>query len=164
MSSEKILITGASTGFGNITAKLLAKNGHTVYATMRDINGKNNPHKEALLDWAKTEQVNLKVVELIVTSDQSVENAKNEILAETNGVIDVIFNNVGIYGGGIQEAFTVNDHKALFEANVFGTVRINNAFLPTLRKQKSGLIIQTSSLLGRIVIHLEVYTMLPNGR
>jgi NADP-dependent 3-hydroxy acid dehydrogenase YdfG len=152
MSSEKILITGASTGFGNITAKLLAKNGHTVYATMRDINGKNNPHKEALLDWAKTEQVNLKVVELNVTSDQSVENAKNEILAETNGVIDVIFNNVGIYGGGIQEAFTVNDHKALFEANVFGSVRINNAFLPTLRKQKSGLIIQTSSLLGRIVI------------
>ncbi len=152
MSRKKILITGASTGFGNITAKLLAKNGHTVYATMRDINGKNKPHKEALLDWAKAEQVDLKVVELDVTSDQSVENAKNEILAETNGVIDVIFNNAGIYGGGIQEAFTVNDHKALFEVNVFGSVRVNNAFLPTLRKQKSGLIIQTSSVLGRIVI------------
>jgi NADP-dependent 3-hydroxy acid dehydrogenase YdfG len=119
---------------------------------MRDINGKNKPHKEALLDWAKAEQVDLKVVELDVTSDQSVENAKKQILTETNGTIDVIINNAGIYGGGIQEAFTVNDHKALFEVNVFGTVRINNAFLPTLRKQKSGLIIQTSSILGRIVI------------
>ncbi len=152
MTSKKILITGASTGFGNITAKLLAKNGHTVYATMRDINGKNKPHKEALLDWTKAEQVDLKVVELDVTSDESVENAKNQILAETNGSIDVIINNAGIYGGGIQEAFTVNDHKALFEVNVFGTVRINNAFLPTLRKQKSGLIIQTSSVLGRVII------------
>lgn len=152
MSRKKILITGASTGFGNITAKLLAKNGHTVYATMRNSNGKNKPHKEALLEWAKAEQVDLKVVELDVTSDQSVENAKHEILAQTNGVIDVIINNAGIYGGGLQEAFTVNDHKALFEVNVFGTVRINNAFLPTLRKQGSGLIIQTSSILGRIVI------------
>lgn len=152
MNNKKVLITGASTGFGNITAKLLAKNGHTVYATMRDINGKNKPHKEALLEWAEEEQVDLKVVELDVTSDKSVENAKIEILAETNGTIDVIFNNAGIYGGGIQEAFTVNDHKALFEVNVFGSVRINNAFLPTLRKQKSGLIIQASSVLGRIVI------------
>jgi len=152
MSNKKILITGASTGFGNITAKLLAKNGHTVFATMREIKGKNKPHKESLLSWAKAEKMNLKVVELDVTSDESVENAKKQILAETDGVIDVIFNNAGIYGGGIQEAFTVNDHKALFEVNVFGTVRVNNAFLPVLRKQGSGLIIQTSSLLGRIVI------------
>ncbi|TAE84781.1 MAG: SDR family oxidoreductase [Bacteroidetes bacterium] len=152
MSKQKVLITGASTGFGNITAKLLAENGHTVYATMRDVNGKNKPHKEALLDWAKAEQANIKVVELDVTSDQSVENAKEQILTDTNGSMDVIINNAGIYGGGIQEAFTVNDHKALFEVNVFGTVRINNAFLPTLRKQKSGLIIQISSILGRVII------------
>jgi NADP-dependent 3-hydroxy acid dehydrogenase YdfG len=152
MSSKIILITGASTGFGNLTAKLLAQNGHTVYATMRDTNGKNKAHKDALLDWAKSHQVNLRVVELDVTQDKSVEDAKALILSETNGSIDVIINNAGIYGGGIQEAFTVNDHKALFEVNVFGSVRINNAFLPTLRKQKSGLIIQTSSVLGRIVI------------
>jgi NAD(P)-dependent dehydrogenase (short-subunit alcohol dehydrogenase family) len=152
MSSKIILITGASTGFGNITAKLLAQQGHTVYATMRDTNGKNKPHKEALIDWAKEQRADIRVVELDVTSDQSVENAKKQILAETNGIIDVIINNAGIYGGGIQEAFTVNDHKALFEVNVFGTVRVNNAFLPVLRKQGSGLIIQTSSVLGRIVI------------
>jgi short-subunit dehydrogenase len=152
MSSKIILITGASTGFGNLTAKLLAKNGHTVYATMRDINGKNKEHKDALLDWAKSHQADLRVVELDVTLDKSVEDAKALILSETNGSFDVIINNAGVYGGGIQEAFTVNDHKALFEVNVFGTVRINNAFLPTLRKQKSGLIIQISSVLGRIII------------
>jgi NAD(P)-dependent dehydrogenase (short-subunit alcohol dehydrogenase family) len=152
MQSKKIIITGTSTGFGNITARRLAENGHTVYATMRDTNGKNKAHKDALLDWAKSHQANLRVVELDVTQDKSVDAAKALILSETNGSIDVIINNAGIYGGGIQETFTVNDHKALFEVNVFGTVRVNNAFLPTLRKQGSGLIIQTSSVLGRVVI------------
>ncbi|MDL5047014.1 SDR family oxidoreductase [Oscillatoria amoena NRMC-F 0135] len=147
-----ILITGASTGFGNLTAKLLAESGHTVYATMRDTNGKNKTHKDALIDWAKSHHKNLRVIELDVTEDRSLEDAKALILSETSGRIDVIINNAGVYGGGIQEAFTVNDHKALFEVNVFGTVRVNNAFLPTLRKQGSGLIIQTSSILGRIVI------------
>jgi NADP-dependent 3-hydroxy acid dehydrogenase YdfG len=151
-TNKIILITGASTGFGNLTAKLLAKNGHTVYATMRDTKGKNKELKDALLDWAKSHRENLRVVELDVTQDKSVEDARALILSETNGSMDVIINNAGIYGGGIQEAFTVIDHKALFEVNVFGTVRVNNAFLPTLRKQGSGLIIQTSSILGRIVI------------
>ncbi len=152
MEKQTILITGASTGFGFITAKTLAKKGHTVFATMRDVNGKNKTNKEQLLQWAKENDAVIHVVELDVTSDQSVNKAKDEVLKLTNGSLDVIINNAGIYGGGIQEAFTVNDHKALFEVNVFGSVRINNAFLPTLRKQKSGLIIQTSSILGRIVI------------
>ncbi|MFM7851659.1 MAG: SDR family oxidoreductase [Flammeovirgaceae bacterium] len=151
-TSKVILITVASTGFGNLTAKLLAKAGHTVYATMRATNGKNKGHKDALLDWAKLHRANLRVVELDVTQDKSVEDAKELVLSETNGSIDVIVNNAGVYGGGIQEAFTVDDHKALFEVNVFGTVRVNNAFLPTLRKQGNGLIIQISSILGRIII------------
>ncbi|MDX2190884.1 MAG: SDR family NAD(P)-dependent oxidoreductase, partial [Bacteroidota bacterium] len=106
-TSKVILITGASTGFGNLTAKLLAKAGHTVYATMRNTTGKNKAHKDALLDWGKLHQAKLRVVELDVTQDKSVEDAKELILSETNGSIDVIINNAGIYGGGIQEAFTV---------------------------------------------------------
>lgn len=152
MSRKNILITGASTGFGNITARLLAENGHTVYATMRDTNGKNKVHKDALLNWATSHQANLRVVELDVTQNKSVEDAKSVILSETNGSIDVIINNAGIYGGGIQEAYTVEDHKAFFEVNVFGSVRVNNAFLPVLRKQSSGLIVQISSVLGRTII------------
>lgn len=152
MSRKKILITGASTGFGNITAKLLAENGHTVYASMRDLNGKNKAHKDALLDWARSHQADLRVVELDVTQEKSVDEAKNLILTETNGRIDVVINNAGIYGSGIQEAFTLENHQALFDVNVFGTIRVNNAFLPTLRKQGSGLIIQTSSILGRVVV------------
>ncbi len=111
MNSKIILITGASTGFGNITAKALASNGHTVYATMREISGKNKLHKDALLAWAKVRQADLRVVELDVTSDESVEGARKKILSETNGKIDVIINNAGIYGGGIQEIYTVNDTK-----------------------------------------------------
>jgi NADP-dependent 3-hydroxy acid dehydrogenase YdfG len=61
MSSEIVLMTGASTGFGNITAKLLAENGHKVYAITRDTNGKNKAQKDTLLDWAKSHQVNLYV-------------------------------------------------------------------------------------------------------
>ena len=101
MSSKIILITGASTGFGNLTAKLLAENGHSVYATMRDTNGRNKGQKDTLLEWAKSHQAYLKVVELDVTQDKSVEEAKSVILSDTNGSIDVIINNAGIYGGGI---------------------------------------------------------------
>jgi short-subunit dehydrogenase len=81
-----------------------------------------------------------------------VEDAKALILSETNESIDVIINNAGIYGGGIQETFTIEDYKMFFDVNVFGGVRVNNAFLPILRAQGSGLIIQISSTLGRTII------------
>ena len=151
-SSKKVLITGASTGFGKITAQELAKDGHHVFATMRNISGTNAEHAKSLTNWANENNVSLQVVELDVTSDDSVKQAAETVLAKTNGTIDVIINNAGIYAGGLQESFTVEDYKVFFEVNVFGTVRVNNTFLPTLRKQGSGLIIQISSVLGRTII------------
>jgi NAD(P)-dependent dehydrogenase (short-subunit alcohol dehydrogenase family) len=152
MTEKIILITGTSSGFGKLTAQSLAKEGHQVFASMRGVEGKNKEQARFLTQWAKENDYKLTVVELDVISDHSVETAADTVLAITGGRLDVIINNAGIYGGGIQEVFTVNDHKTLFEVNVFGSVRVNNAFLPVLRKQKSGLIIQISSTLGRIVI------------
>lgn len=152
MSSKNILITGASTGFGKLTAQTLAKKGHMVIATMRDVNGRNAQHAKDLEQWAKDHQVKLGVLELDVTSDESVATAKDKILSLTTGKLDVVINNAGVYGGGLTESFTIEDYKNLYDVNVFGSVRVTNAFLPTLRKQGSGLIVQLSSVFGRVII------------
>ncbi|WP_298117513.1 SDR family oxidoreductase [Flavobacterium sp.] len=151
-TQQKILITGASSGFGFLTAKAIAEKGHIVFATMRDTEGRNRAKKEDIINWAKERLLDIRVVDLDVTSDLSVESAKKEILLQTDGAIDVIINNAGIYGGGIQETFTIEDYKMFFDVNVFGGVRVNNAFLPVLRAQGDGLIIQISSTLGRTII------------
>ncbi len=152
LMKQTILITGASTGFGKLTAQTLALGGHRVFATMRDIKGKNAQHAHHLKQWAKDNKAKLEVVELDVTSDNSVASAKEEIISLANGQLDVVINNAGIYGGGITESFTITDYKNFFEVNVFGSVRVANAFLPILRKQGSGLIVQISSVLGRVII------------
>lgn len=152
MKRKNILITGSSTGFGRLTAQELAKQGHQVFATMRHVRGRNAEHADALKKWARDEGVALFVVELDVTSDESVRDAANSILSVTGGKIDVIINNAGIYGGGLQEAFTIEDYKHFFDVNVYGPARVNNTFLPILRKQGHGLIVQVTSVLGRIII------------
>lgn len=146
-----VLITGTSSGFGLLTAKTLAKKGFIVYASMREVGGKNKVKVQALQTWAEQQDVDVRIVELDVTSDESVQSAGALILTQTGG-IDVIINNAGIYGAGIQESFGVDDYKTFFDVNVFGGVRVNNVFLPTLRRQGSGLIIHISSVLGRLVI------------
>jgi NAD(P)-dependent dehydrogenase (short-subunit alcohol dehydrogenase family) len=147
---KTIVVTGSSTGFGKLTVQTLAQDGHQVFATMRGVNGKNAEHAAALTDWAKEHDVDLTVVELDVTSDDSVKSAVQTILASAAGV-DVVVNNAGIYGNGLQEAFTAEDYKNIYEVNVFGSVRVINEFLPLMRKQGSGLLIQVSSVVGRVV-------------
>ena len=142
---KTILITGASSGFGKLTAKTLLENNHQVIATMRDIQGKNKSNAEELA------KLGAKIIELDVTDDASVElaikNAANEV-----SKIDVVINNAGVGVMGYQEAFTVDDFKRVFEINVFGVQRVIRAILPHFRKNKSGTIINISSLLGRITI------------
>ena len=138
-----ILITGASTGFGRDTAETLAAAGHTVFATMREPQGRNRAAAEALR--AKGVQV----VELDVADDASVEAGVDKVLANA-GRIDVLVNNAGVAAAGVTEAFTADQAKHVFNTNVVGVLRASRAVLPTLRRQGEGLIINVGSVLGRV--------------
>lgn len=143
--SKKILITGASGGFGMLTVKKLLENGHQVVAGMRDVNGRNDTNSD------KLRQLGAIIVELDVTNDNSVINGVNEAISKLGG-LDVLFNNAGIGSVGMLEHFTTADFQKLYEVNVFGVQRMNRAVAPFFRKQQRGLIVYTSSLLGRITL------------
>jgi NAD(P)-dependent dehydrogenase (short-subunit alcohol dehydrogenase family) len=141
--SKNILITGASSGFGRDTAETLALAGHRVFASMRDINGRNRSHTDAL------KAKGIDVVELDVTSDESVEKAVQSVLAQA-GRLDVVINNAGIGSLDVSEAFTTEQVRELYDVNVFGVHRVLRAALPALRKQGEGLVINIGSVLGRV--------------
>jgi NAD(P)-dependent dehydrogenase (short-subunit alcohol dehydrogenase family) len=141
--AKTILITGASSGFGRDTAETLTREGHCVFASFRDSAGRNKSHAEAL----RSKGIN--VVELDVTNNDSVERAVSNVLSRA-GRIDVVINNAGIASAGVSEAFTAEQVRDLFEVNVFGIQRVLRAVLPTLRKQRDGLVINVGSILGRV--------------
>ena len=141
--SKTILITGTSSGFGRDTAETLHRAGHTVYASMRGVRGKNRAAAEAL------RKLGIKTVELDVSDEASVEAAVENVLAEA-GKIDVLVNNAGIASAGVTEAFTTEQAKAIFETNVIGLLRVTRAVLPSMRQQHEGLIINIGSVLGRV--------------
>jgi NAD(P)-dependent dehydrogenase (short-subunit alcohol dehydrogenase family) len=141
---QVILITGASSGFGLLTARALADAGHTVYASMRDIAGRNAPQAEAVLKEAKERNVDLRVVELDVTSDASAESAIQDIL-KRDGRLDVLVHNAGHMVFGPAEAFTAEQYAQLYDVNVLGTQRVNRAALPAMRRQGRGLLLWVSS-------------------
>jgi len=141
--SKIILVTGASTGFGYDTAQTLASSGHTVFASMRDPQGKNREHAEAL------REKEIQVVALDVTSNDSVNSGVSNVLAKA-GRIDVLINNAGIASAGVSEAFTDEQVTSLFDVNVIGLHRVTKAVLPTFRNQGDGLIINIGSILGRV--------------
>lgn len=140
--SKSVLITGASTGFGRLTAETLANAGHTVFASMRDPEGKNLEHAAALGGKG------IEVLALDVTDTRSVEKAVSAVVA-TSGRIDVLVNNAGIAAAGVSEGFTAEQLTALFDVNVIGLHRVTRAVLPTMRRQQDGLIINVGSVLGR---------------
>jgi len=144
--SKVVIITGSSSGFGELTARSLSQAGYTVYATMRNVNGKNADIANALGSLA-----GVTVLDLDVTSQSSVENAVNTVISR-EGKIDVIVNNAGIGSGGFTEPYNADEFQQIFNVNVFGVQRMMNAVLPSMRKNKSGLVINVSSIMGRIVI------------
>ena len=137
------MITGASTGFGRDTAETLRRAGHSVFASMRDPQGKNRNHTEAL------RKQGIEVIELDVANDASVDRAVQEVLKRAKRV-DVLVNNAGIASAGVTEAFTADQAKIVFNTNVVGVLRTTRAVLPTMRAQREGLIVNIGSVLGRV--------------
>ncbi len=141
----KVLITGASGGFGYLISKKLKDDGHEVVGTMRTTAGKN----ETVAGELKSAGIQL--VELDVTKSESVDNGVKEAI-ETLGGLDIVINNAGVGVFGMQEHFTPDDMQYLFDVNVFGVQRVNRAVLPHFRAQGNGTIIYVSSLLGRMTL------------
>ena len=144
MSKNVILITGASSGFGRMTAEALAKAGHTVYATMRDVTGRNADNAAELVKISKRDGVDLRAVELDVQSETSVDAAVRKIMADS-GRIDVLVHNAGHMMFGPAEAFTPEQFTQQYDVNVLGTQRVNRAVLPHMRAAQQGLIVWVSS-------------------
>jgi len=155
MTQEIILITGASSGFGRMTAEALAAAGHTVYASMRDIAGRNARNAAELKAIAG---VDIRPVELDVQSEASALAAVDSIIAGS-GRIDVLIHNAGHMMFGPAEAFTPEQFAEQYDVNVLGTQRVNRAVLPHMRAARSGLLIwiSSSSSTGGIPPYLSPY-------
>jgi len=138
------LVTGASSGFGQMIARDLASAGHTAYASMRGTDGKNAGKVEENAAFAKDRGVDLRSVELDVQDEVSIAAAVEQIVAE-HGRIDVLVQNAGHMVFGPAEAFTPDQLGQLYDVNVLGTQRVNRAVLPHMRKAGSGLLVWVSS-------------------
>lgn len=143
--SKKILLTGASGGFGFLTAKTLIEQGHTVVGTMRSTSGKNEEVAKEL------SSLGVHLVEMDVTNEESVNSGVEQAISSLEG-LDVVINNAGVGVVGMQEHFTPEDMQRVFDVNVFGVQRIMRATLPYLREKGQGTIIQISSCIGRITL------------
>jgi NAD(P)-dependent dehydrogenase (short-subunit alcohol dehydrogenase family) len=142
--SQVIVVTGASSGFGALAARALARAGHTVYATMRETKGRNAAQVAEVRKYSADNKVELRSVELDVASDASVAAGVQTILAEC-GRLDVIVHNAGHMSFGPAESFTPEQFAELYDINVLSTQRVNRAALPYMRRRGSGLLVWVSS-------------------
>jgi NADP-dependent 3-hydroxy acid dehydrogenase YdfG len=150
MNLPVVVITGSSSGFGRLFAETFARNGYSVFATMRGINGKNAKPAENLRTVAAQNALPIEVMEMDVTDEPSVNACIAGVVGKA-GQIDVLINNAGFAYVGLMETITVEQAKKIFDTNVFGVQRTTRAALPQMHKQKSGLVMQISSGAGRVV-------------
>src|SRR5258708_35043340 len=143
-----IVMTGASSGFGALTARALEERGHGVYASMGETKGRNAPQVKEIERYATEHSVDLRPIELDVSSQESCNGAIQEIIEKT-GHLDVVIHNAGHMVFGPADAFTPEQRAVLYDVNVRSTQRVNRAALPQLRKQKSGLVVWVSSSSAR---------------
>jgi len=143
-SNQKVaVVTGSSSGIGFETSLILARSGFFTYATMRNIgNG------ASIKSVATKEGLPIRVSQLDVTEDRSINDAIHSIKSDV-GRIDVLVNNAGYGLNGAFEDLAMEEVKAQFETNLFGVIRVSQAVLPIMRKQKSGIIVNISSAAGR---------------
>jgi NAD(P)-dependent dehydrogenase (short-subunit alcohol dehydrogenase family) len=139
-----ILVTGASTGFGRLTAESLARAGHVVAAGMRAVDGRNAAHRDALADLSSREGLTLGAVELDVQSQESVDAAVDTVIS-AHGRIDVVVQNAGHMAFGAAEAFTPEQFAHLYDVNVVGGHRVARAVLPSMRSHRAGFFVWVGS-------------------
>jgi NAD(P)-dependent dehydrogenase (short-subunit alcohol dehydrogenase family) len=144
--AKTILITGASSGFGRLTAETLSSSGHKVFAGLHSVDG---PKKQVVSELNAN---NIDILRLDVTDQTSIDSAITQLLKKSNNQLDVVVNNAGMASMGISESFTPEQLRKLFDVNVFGVQRVIRATLPVLRAKRSGLIVNVGSILGRVTI------------
>jgi short-subunit dehydrogenase involved in D-alanine esterification of teichoic acids len=138
------VVTGSSSGIGYETSLLLARNGFFTYATER------SPDKSGkFLELKGNEKLSLEVLKLDVTNDKSVKEAVEKIVSK-QGTIDVLVNNAGYALVGPLEELSIQEFKEQFETNVFGVIRVIKETLPIMRKKRHGIIVNMSSVAGRV--------------
>jgi NAD(P)-dependent dehydrogenase (short-subunit alcohol dehydrogenase family) len=150
-SKQVVLITGTSSGFGRLIAETLARKNYQVFATMRNVKGRNAAAAREITDLAKHESLALQTLELEVTDDHSVESAVSKAVLQC-GRIDVLVNNAGYGIMDLAETVTMAQAQRQFDVNFFGVLRMNRAVLPAMKRQRSGLLLHVSSGAGRLAI------------
>ena len=149
LKGRTVLITGASSGFGRIGALHYAKLGAKVIASMRNL---PRPEAESLAAEAAKDKLDLHIVEIDVTSDESVKSGTAKALEIANGRIDTLVNNAGVGITGPVEVQDMEATRLIFETNILGIQRMLLALLPQMRAAKSGQIFNISSQLGRVIV------------
>jgi NAD(P)-dependent dehydrogenase (short-subunit alcohol dehydrogenase family) len=139
-----IIISGASSGFGAMTARALADDGHTVYAGIRDTAGRNRGAVQDVDEYARTKEVRLRALELDVSDQASVDAAVDRVLTEC-GQLDVLVHNAGHMVLGPTEAFTPEQLHEIYDVNAVSTQRLNRAALPHMRERGDGLVLWVGS-------------------
>ena len=138
------IVTGSSSGIGFETSLLLSRNGFFTYLTMRNLD-----KAKTISNIKQKEKLSLEILQLDVTNDKSVKEAINKIKYE-QGRIDVLVNNAGYALVGPFEEISIKEFKEQFDTNVFGVIRVTQTVLPIMRRQKGGIIVNISSIAGKI--------------
>jgi len=150
-SPKTILITGSSSGIGYATALKFARAGFYTFASVKDSHSQGAVELERI---KHKEKLSLVIFEIDVRNDQSVTDGVDFVIKKAK-MIDVLVNNAGYGSLGPVEAFSIDEVRQQYDTNVFGVIRMANTVMPHMRRQKSGLVINISSVMGLVPMPLK---------